>query len=323
MTAATRLHAVSDITPAAEAARTSVVGRFELRIENRLSHRTAQVYGGAARTLSAWLSHRDDPRGFGELSDEDIDDFLGAFWKGRDGFTVHAQSYVSQIYRSLCSFYDWHSERYEHTNPMAKVTARLPGETDLRSKVLTDAQLKAVLATVEHRRDFTSIRDVALLRLLLTGVRRAELVSLAPSDIDLPARLVHVQGKGDASGPRFRDVPFGNKTAEAVDDYLELRERHRLAWMPQLWVGHRGPLTGRGLHMIVKKRGEQAGIAGLHPHMFRHTAAHRWLADDGGEGDLMENMGWKSRAMVDHYASHTRKTRAQAASRKHGLDDRI
>jgi integrase len=37
----------------------------------------------------------------------------------------------------------------------------------------------------------------------------------------------------------------------------------------------------------------------LHPHMFRHTFAQRWLCPDGTEGDLMRLAGWPNRKMLD------------------------
>jgi integrase/recombinase XerD len=206
---------------------------------------------------------------------------------------------------------------------MGKVTARKPGEVRYEGKVLSRPQVRAVLDTVAHRREFTSVRDHALLRLLYLGLRREEVLGLREADIDLRKGEVRVVGKGDAEGDRTRYVTFGKRTAEALDDYLAFRERHPLASRPELWIGKRGALTGRGIHAIVAKRGRQAGIVGLYPHKFRHTAASHWLEDDGNEGHLMENMGWKSREMVDRYGKATRAQRARDDYRRHALDDRI
>jgi integrase/recombinase XerC len=38
---------------------------------------------------------------------------------------------------------------------------------------------------------------------------------------------------------------------------------------------------------MVKRRGIEAGLGPIHPHMFRHTFAHSWLAQGANEGDLM------------------------------------
>ena len=81
---------------------------------------------------------------------------------------------------------------------------------------------------------------------------------------------------------------------------------------PWLWLGPKGHLTDSGLRQMLERRGEQAGIGHVYPHQFRHTAAHKWLAADGGEGDLMMLMGWRSRQMLNRMAPARRKSeRAQ------------
>jgi len=41
----------------------------------------------------------------------------------------------------------------------------------------------------------------------------------------------------------------------------------------------KGPLTGNGIGQLVERRGMLVGLPGLHPHQFRHTFAHSWLAE--------------------------------------------
>lgn len=287
--------------------------------------RTAEIYGWAADRLDLWLTSTDDDREFADLDRDALEDFLDAFARGKEPFTEHADSYVNQIYRSLVSFFDWVVDEYElPASPMVKVRPREVGEQRIDGKVLTKEQLVAILDTVAYdRKDFAAIRDHAMLRLLLTGMRRAELVGLTVDAINLEAPTARVHGKADRRGQRIRYVTFGDKTITALDRYLERRDRHPLADRPELWLGRRGVITGRGFHAIVKKRGEQAGIDGVHPHQFRHTSADLWLADGGSESELMENHGWESLAMPRYYAKETAAKRARESYRRRAIDDRI
>jgi integrase/recombinase XerD len=179
---------------------------------------------------------------------------------------------------------------------------------------LTDDQLRALLKActppkgtapadqMRHR------RDEAILRLMMeTGARAGEVVALELADVDASAGTAVIRrGKGG----KGRVVPFGPHTALALDRYMRLRTHHRLASSPTLWLGDRGKgFTYDALHKALGERATAAGIVGFHPHLMRHTAAHRWLAAGGSEGGLMAVAGWTRPDMLMRY------TKAQASSR--------
>ncbi len=172
---------------------------------------------------------------------------------------------------------------------------------------LTTDQLKALIKACAGR-ELRGRRDEAILRFMLeTGARAGEVAVLAVGDINLPAGTAIVR-KG--KGGKGRIVPFGPETALAIDRYLRVRRSHRLADSDALWLGDRGKaFSYDALHKSLGMRAQMAGVTGFHPHLLRHTAAHRWLAAGGSEGGLMAVAGWTRPDMLMRY------TRAQASAR--------
>lgn len=73
---------------------------------------------------------------------------------------------------------------------------------------------------------------------------------------------------------------------------------------------------------MLERRGQDAGVPGLHPHRFRHQFAHMWLADGGQEQDLMRLAGWRSPQMVGRYGASAGAERAREAHRRRAIGDR-
>jgi site-specific recombinase XerD len=223
-------------------------------------------------------------------------------------------------FRALQQFFAWCVDEEElEVNPMAKM--RPPVVPERPVPVLGEDKARALLKACAGS-GFVMRRDTAIVRLFLdTGMRLSELAKLRLDEVDLDDNVAIVTGKGR----RPRTCPFGSRTAQAIDRYVRARSRHPQAHLPALWLGANGreAMTDNGIAQMIRKRGREAGIEGLHPHMLRHTFAHAWLAEGGNEGDLMRLAGWKSRQMLNRYGASAADQRAREAHRHHGLGDRL
>ena len=225
-------------------------------------------------------------------------------------------------YKSLQQFFKHCVEEGElEVSPMVGIPEPVPEEKPV--PIVRDEVL-ANLLKARSGKSFVDRRDTAIMRVFLdTGCRLAEVTNLRIGDVELKEGVLTVTGKGN----RLRTVPFGASTGKAVNSYIVQLEKEQpeRADDPsgKLWIGRQGPLSTSGMTDVLHRMCDDAGIAHLHWHQFRHTLAHTWLAHGGTEGDLMSLAGWRSRAMLDRYAKSAQVERAHAAAKRMTLGDRV
>lgn len=127
-------------------------------------------------------------------------------------------------------------------------------------------------------------RDYALLELLYgSGLRVSEICSITEKNLDFSNEMIKVFGKGS----KERYVPMNTRTIDSLKEYLyvgrpSLIQNIELDATDSLFVNHHGgPLTPRGVRVILNKIIDKTGELGhVYPHMIRHTFATHLL--DGG-----------------------------------------
>jgi site-specific recombinase XerD len=141
-------------------------------------------------------------------------------------------------------------------------------------------------------------RDRALFACLWScGMRRAELVGLDLTDLDLENRLLRVvKGKGN----KDRLIPLTAPAVAALGAYLAVRPP---ATVPAVFLG-RGDrrLSPSGVYKIVRTYMELAGIADhASPHTWRHTIATVMREQGADLLFLKEFLGHESTATTEIY----------------------
>lgn len=223
-------------------------------------------------------------------------------------------------YKALQQFFNYLlGEEEIARHPMQRMPQ--PSTPEKLIPVVEDDELGVLLATCSGKA-FRDRRDTVIIRLLLdTGARLSEIALLDVDDVDLRRDLVLVRGKGN----KQRGIPFGERTGQALTRYLRVRAKHRGSGGPALFLSDRG--TGRlapnGIKIMLRRRGEQAGITRMHAHRLRHTLAHQWQLNHGNETDLMAIMGWESPEMLRRYGKSAAVVRAHHSHRELGLGNRV
>lgn len=274
----------------------------------RRSEATVRDYEYSWRCLSGWLG-----ADAVKASRADIEAFL------EHRLTEVAASTVAHHRVSLGVIFKWlTAEQYIDRDPCLRVP-HIESDTAAR-RVMDDHEVSALLRTCKGT-SFRDRRDLAIIRCLASvgSPRVGEFISMTVESVNLRSDFVTVRGKTGV-----RDVPLTDKTAVAFEKYLKARSVHRLASLPELWIGGKGALGDRAFRQMLVRRAGVAGIPHTFPHLFRHWATAKASAAGMPDSLLEAAMGWVPGGMARlPYGRATLAQRAQQAARQLALGDRF
>jgi len=148
--------------------------------------------------------------------------------------------------------------------------------------------------------DALAVRDKAMLELFYSsGLRLAELIGLAPNDVNLSDATVRVTGKGG----KMRVVPVGRHALGALNAWLGQRSQIGGLDERALFVNRRGErLSARAVQLRIRAWALKLGLAGsVHPHMLRHSFASHLLQSSGDLRAVQDMLGHASISTTQVY----------------------
>ena len=138
--------------------------------------------------------------------------------------------------------------------------------------------------------DFVGIRNQLLIDFLyLTGMRRAELISLKDNDIDFSSCTIRVTGKGN----KQRLIPFSDLTKVKLDKYIRIRNKEIENKSSFLFVKEDGSaMYPKLVYKIINNHlNSISTLSKKSPHVLRHSFATAMLNNGAEINSIKELMG--------------------------------
>jgi site-specific recombinase XerD len=191
-------------------------------------------------------------------------------------------------------------------------------------EILSNEEIDSIFRSISQNSALGARMLVMVLLLLDTGMRASELCTLTVDNTHIDDGIAKVMGKGR----KERIVPICANTKKALLRYLA-------TWRPvmanedcdRLIVSDTGgELTYSGLLQAIKRLGRKAGVPRLHPHLFRHTFAVKYLMKGGDVMTLRRILGHTTLEVTQiymHLADTDIKTQHSKFSPVDGLDLRF
>lgn len=183
-------------------------------------------------------------------------------------------------------------------NPMAKITG--PKKKKPLPSFVRESEMDRLLELMGEDKSFSGVRDRLIVMMFYeTGIRRAEMLSLKDSDIDLDAKQIKVLGKRN----KQRIIPFGKELEDEIKTYFELRRESFPGVQEKFLLLDSGKsITSEYLGRVVNEKLSLVTTQQKRsPHVLRHSFATAMLNNDADLGSIQKLLGHQSLATTEVY----------------------
>lgn len=201
---------------------------------------------------------------------------------------THTAKTVSRKLSALKTFFKYLLKREQIIhNPMLKITT--PKVSSRVPVVVRKTELQQLFEQISFADDFSGQRDRLVLEIFYaTGMRRAELIGLKISDIDLNKQQMRVLGKGN----KERMLPFSKNLAHLIEQHIKLRNNVFPENTAQnfLLTNKGEPMYPKMVYNLVKRYlGMVTTVEKKSPHVLRHSFATH-LSDNGADLNAIKEL---------------------------------
>lgn len=209
---------------------------------------------------------------------------------------------VNRKLSTLKSFFKYLVRSHVLTiNPMQKVQG--PKIAKKLPVFIDEGQIERLFTNYTFDEGFEGLRDKLVIDILYqTGLRRAEIMSLKESDVDLYNGQLKVLGKRN----KERIIPFGLGLKRNLEAYLNVKKEQNLLNPFLLVTLKNTPLTAQKVTKIVNEvLGAVTTNSKKSPHVLRHTFATHLLNNGADINAVKELLGHASLSATQIYTHNT------------------
>ena len=269
-----------------------------LKTEKRYSPHTVKSYSNDLDQFSLFLTKLGQSANQAEASSHDIRAWI--VWLMENGYSaisVHRKISCLRVF-----FRYMRKQGLMQNDPMQKVA--LPKKEKKLPAFIEEKSMTNLLDGYGFGDDFAGVRNKTMIEMLyLTGMRRAELIGLKDSDVDIANSEVRVTGKRN----KQRIIPLLKSFVVTLEDYIVKRDETVVRDGEWFFVTDKGKkMYDKFVYNKVKCYLSAVTTSDKKsPHVLRHTFATHMLNKGADLNSIKELLGHANLSATQVYTHNT------------------